>query len=116
MTFHGIAIDERRVTTSGLVGDAEFTPTIGSLRIVGHRHVDISFCQVPDPAGATASTGIAPHLDQHPAQGAAPRTRRGSGAVTGFVDGGGVIRAPTTTSAEAKGDEPTERSAKDRSA
>jgi hypothetical protein len=64
MTLDDIAGDECGVTRRHLVRDAEVEPARSPLGVVVDGDIDASFCQVPDPARATASTGIAPHFDR----------------------------------------------------
>lgn len=68
MPFDDVTLDQRRVTRRGGVGNAESTPPLGAFGVIDRRCVEAIVRQVPDPAGATASTGVSPHVDTHTLQ------------------------------------------------
>lgn len=68
MPLDDVPIHQRRVTRRRLIWNTQTQPALPPLRVVLELYLDTALCQIPDPATATASAGVAPHLDPNAAE------------------------------------------------
>lgn len=72
MALDGVAVNQSGVTRRRTIRDTHVEPTLPPLGVVSELYFQSVFCQVPDPARAAASTGVAPNLDTYAAQSRLP--------------------------------------------